>query len=100
MKWVYSNPEHDRLWFEMTGLPPVRADLTTNELFLPIIDANPMLELYAKAVPNSVPPALISKTTEVQDLMTTYLAEPIYLVDKSAEEIIKDCISRINRELF
>ena len=100
MKWVYSNPEHDRLWFEMTGLPPVRSDLTSNALFQAIIEENPMLELYAKAVPNSVPPALISKTTEVQDIMTTHLTEPIYLVDQSAEEIIKNCISKINKELF
>jgi len=100
MQWVYSNPEHDRLWFEMTGLPPVRADLTTNELFQSIIEENPSLELYANAVPNSVPPALISKTTEVQDIMTTNLVEPMYLTDKSAEEIIDNTISRINRELF
>lgn len=100
MQWVYSNPEHDKLWFEMTGLPPVRSDLTTNDLFKSIIEGNPMLELYARAVPNSVPPALISKTTEVQDIMTTHLIEPIYLVDKSAQDILKECIRRINRELF
>jgi multiple sugar transport system substrate-binding protein len=100
MKWVYSDPKHDEMWFEMTGLPPVRADLTTNEIFKPVIDANPMIRFYAEAVPNSVPPALISKTTEVQDIMTTDLTEPIYLVDKSAEDIINNAIKKINRELF
>ncbi|VFS14282.1 extracellular solute-binding protein [Enterobacter cancerogenus] len=27
MQWVFSNPEHDRLWLELTGMPPARADL-------------------------------------------------------------------------
>jgi len=100
MKWVYSDPKHDELWFDMTGLPPVRADLTTNELFQPILEANPMMKAYAEAVPNSVPPALISKTTEVQDVMTTDLTEPIYLVDMPADQIINNAIKKINRELF
>ncbi len=100
MKWVYSNPKHDEMWFEITGLPPVRADLTTNEVFKSVIDADPLIKIYAEAVPNSVPPALISKTIEVQDIMTTNLTEPIYLVDKSAEELLKEAVKKINRELF
>jgi multiple sugar transport system substrate-binding protein len=100
IQWVYSKLEHDKMWLEMTGLPPVRDDLMTNQAFKPFLDENPMLVEFVKQIPYSLPPALTSKTTEVQDLMTTELTEPIFLSDKSAEEIVENAVEVINIELF
>ncbi len=100
MKWVFSNPEHDKLWLELTNLPPVRADLTTNPEFEEIMLNNPEMAEYAQFVPLAVPPALTSKTIEVQDAMTVNLTEPLYLLRGSVEEILKNAVKAINRELF
>lgn len=100
MQWVYSKIEHDKMWLEMTGLPPVRDDLLTNTAFKPYFNENPLLLEFAKQIPHSLPPALTSKTTEVQDIMTTKLTEQIFLSDKSAEEIVKNAVETINKEIF
>ena len=100
VKWVYSDPEHDKKWLELTNLPPVRDDLVTNELFAPIFEGNEGLKAYAEYVPYAVPPALTTYTVEIQDLMTQYLVEPLSLQKGTPEETVDKTVSEINRELF
>lgn len=100
IKWVFSSVDHDKLWLELTNLPPVRADLTTNEAFADIMEANPGLAMYANEVPNAVPPALTPRTIEVQDSMSQYLTEPISLLKGNFKEILENAVKAINRELF
>ncbi|MGG4032862.1 ABC transporter substrate-binding protein [Paenibacillus cisolokensis] len=69
LKWVYSKPENDLKWFEQTMLPPARDDLSTNEAFKAILDANPQLKLYAENVPNAIPPMDNAKYNELQTLI-------------------------------
>lgn len=100
VKWVYSDPEHDKKWLELTNLPPVRDDLTTNELFAPIFENNTGLKAYAEYVPYAVPPALTTFTTEIQDLMTQYLIEPLSLQKETAKDAVDRTVNEINKELF
>jgi multiple sugar transport system substrate-binding protein len=53
VRWVFSNPEHDLIWLQHTGLLPVRDDLMTNELFRAYLDDHPQLVPYAEALPHA-----------------------------------------------
>ncbi|MBM7558245.1 ABC transporter substrate-binding protein [Marinitoga litoralis] len=100
VKWVFSNPEYDRLWLEMTKMPPARGDLLENKLFTEFFNNNPLAAEYAKYVAYAVPPALISKTVEVQDEMTYSLIEPLMYGKSDAESAIKESIKKINRIIW
>ena len=100
VQWVFSNAENDRLWLEMTNLPPVRSDLVTNPLFADIMQANPALAEYAKYVPLAVPPVLSPRFVEIQDTMSQYLTEPLSLLKGKPEDILSNAAKMVNRELF
>ncbi|WP_054025988.1 ABC transporter substrate-binding protein [Bacillus sp. FJAT-28004] len=69
IKWVYSDAKNDAKWFEQTKLPPARDDLTSNESFKSILEANPDLKPYAENVPNAVPPMDNAKYVDLQTLI-------------------------------
>ncbi|SDX92781.1 ABC transporter substrate-binding protein [Paenibacillus sp. CF384] len=69
IKWVYSDPKNDVKWLEQTKLPPARDDLTSNESFKTVLDANPELKPYAENVPNAVPPMDNAKYNDLQTLI-------------------------------
>nr|WP_242694873.1 ABC transporter substrate-binding protein [Pseudogracilibacillus auburnensis] len=71
IQWVYSNPENDMKWLEKTNLPPARDDLAENEEFKAFMEANPVLQPYAEAVPLGVPPMDNPKFNELQ----TYIGQ-------------------------
>ncbi|AEX86439.1 ABC-type sugar transport system, periplasmic component [Marinitoga piezophila KA3] len=100
VKWVFSNPENDKLWLEMTKMPPARADLLTNSLFKDFFAKNRLAAKYAEYVGYAVPPALISKTVDVQDEMTVSLIEPLMYGKASAETAIKNSVKKINRIIW
>nr|WP_206076301.1 extracellular solute-binding protein [Marinitoga lauensis] len=100
VKWVFSNPENDKLWLEMTKMPPARSDLLTNNLFKEFFDKNPLAAQYAKYVGYAVPPALISKTVDVQDEMTVSLIEPLMYGKADAETAVKNSVKKINRIIW
>ncbi|GAB6188614.1 extracellular solute-binding protein [Marinitoga arctica] len=100
IKWVFSNPENDKLWLELTKMPPARSDLLTNKLFKEFFDKNKLAAEYAKYVEYAVPPALISKTVEVQDEMTFSLIEPIMYEKTDATTAVKNSVKKINRIIW
>jgi multiple sugar transport system substrate-binding protein len=100
IKWVYSDIEKDRRWMEMTNLPPAREDLLTNSIFKEYMDENPYFAAYASHVAYAVPPALTTKTVEVQDILTTFLIETIMYGKKDPLAALSDSSTRVRKELF
>ncbi len=100
IKWVYSDIEKDRRWMETTNLPPAREDLLTNPIFKEYMDGNPYFAAYASHVAYAVPPALTTKTVEVQDIMTTFLIETIMYGKSDPLSALSDSSSRVRKELF
>ena len=100
IKWVYSEIEKDRRWMEMTNLPPAREDLLTNSIFKEYMDENPYFAAYASHVAYAVPPALTTKTVEVQDILTTFLIETIMYGKKDPLAALSDSSTRVRKELF
>ncbi|HNU22929.1 MAG TPA: extracellular solute-binding protein [Mesotoga sp.] len=100
IKWVYSDIEKDRKWMEVTNLPPAREDLLSNPIFQEYMDENPKFAAYASHVAYAVPPALTTKTVEVQDILTTFLIEQIMYGKSTPFEALSDAATRVRRELF
>lgn len=69
IKWVYSDTKNDVKWFEQTKLPPARDDLTSNDSFKSILEANPELKPYAENVPNAIPPMDNAKYVDLQTMI-------------------------------
>lgn len=78
IQWVFSNPEHDLKWLELTGMPPARGDLLTNNLFTAYLDRSPVEKQIAAHVANAQPPAATTKTTEIQRSMTQMIERTIF----------------------
>ncbi|MNV27369.1 hypothetical protein D3C71_1185170 [compost metagenome] len=66
IKWVYSDDKNDVAFFQETNLPPARDDVGTNEVFKPVFEKTPVLQEYAKAIPNAVPSMDNPKFNELQ----------------------------------
>ncbi|PNR96691.1 extracellular solute-binding protein [Petrotoga sp. 9PWA.NaAc.5.4] len=100
VKWVFSREDFDLKWLEYTKMPPAREDLLTNDIFKDFWDQNPLAAQYAKYVPYAIPPATISMTVDVQDLMTVELVEPLMYGFKSPQKALDDAVKAINRILW
>ena len=96
LKWLLTTPELDARWLELTGLPPVREDLTTNELFSAYLDANPEVAAYAAQIPYAIPPALSSSTIPLQRIMGTDLIEPIWQQTLLPDEAVDNTVAAID----
>jgi multiple sugar transport system substrate-binding protein len=88
IKWYYGDIQHDLAWLEATGMPPVREDLMTNEVFAAYWEANPVAAAYASQVPYGVPPALSSATIPIQRLMGREMIEPIWRQELLPDEAV------------
>ncbi|QPC82359.1 extracellular solute-binding protein [Phototrophicus methaneseepsis] len=95
LKWLLGDPELDMRWLDLTGLPPVREDLTTNELFTTYLEANPEIATYASQIPYAVPPALSSATIPIQRIMGRELTEPIWQQTIFPDEAIDNAAGAI-----
>lgn len=99
IRWVFSNIENDRTWMVKTNLPPARGDLTTNPIFVDYMNQNPYFAKYAKYVGYAVPPALTTKTVDIQDVMTQYLMEPLMYGKATPEKALETVSKRIKEIL-
>jgi len=95
VKWYFSDIKHDVGWLQVTNMPPVREDLVTNPAFKSYWADHPVVKEYAEGVPYSVPPALTSKTIEVQRIMGREMIEPIWFGTKSPEQAIADAAKAV-----
>lgn len=95
MKWYYSDIKHIISWLEETGQAPAREDLMTNPVFVDYWKNNPEVAKYAKLIPYSIPPASISNTVEVHNLINSELWEPIIFGKKSVDEALNDLIPKV-----
>jgi len=66
VKWVFSDPAHDLLWLQTTGLPSARDDLSSNTVFKAYLDQHSELASFAQNIPNAVPPLTAPKYTDIQ----------------------------------
>jgi len=99
MKWYFSDVQHDVAWLEATNMPPVREDLVENAAFNAYWEAHPVVKKYAEGVAYSVPPALIAKTIEVQQIMGREMIEPIWFGTKEPEQAMADAVKAIEKFL-
>ncbi|MGB9614673.1 MAG: hypothetical protein ACPL3B_04150 [Fervidobacterium sp.] len=99
ISWVFSNAQNDALWIEKTKIPPAMKDLTTNLLFSKYM-ADPFFKAYSEFVSYSIPPALVDKTIDIQQAMTTYLIEPLMYLKGKPLDILNKAVSGINKILF
>ena len=95
MKWYFTNVAHDVAWLQATNMPPVREDLLTNPAFSDYWKTHPVVKKYAEGVPYSIPPALTSKTIEVQRIMGREMIEPIWFGTKTPEQAMQDAVKAI-----
>lgn len=97
--WVYSEPENDLTWLEMTSLPPVRGDLATNQAFDDYLSASPALIPYAEHLANGVPPFTNHQFADIQTALSEEGLIPAIRGQKTAEQAWNDAKAAINRIL-
>ncbi len=99
IKWVFSNPENDARWIELTKMPPARGDIATNPYFKKYVEEDPYFAKTASYVAYAIPPALITETIDVQNAMTTYLIEPLMYLKSTPEKALEKVVKEINKIL-
>ncbi|PWK16412.1 extracellular solute-binding protein [Tumebacillus permanentifrigoris] len=77
IKWVYSKPEHDQKWLEITNLPPARDDMNTNDSFKSYLSQHPELQPFAASIPNGVPPVDNAKFNDLQTTIGKQAVNPV-----------------------
>ncbi len=95
IKWYFSDVKHDVEWLQATNMPPVREDLMSNAAFAEYWKTHPVVKQYAAGVPYSIPPALTSKTIEVQRIMGREMIQPIWFGTKTPEQAMQDAVKAI-----
>jgi multiple sugar transport system substrate-binding protein len=86
IKWVYSKPEHDMKWFEITNMPPARDDVNKNEQFKDYLKEHPELQPYASMIPNAVPPIDNEKFNDIQTLIGQKAVNPVVAGQVDAQQ--------------
>ncbi len=100
IKWVFSNPENDAKWIELTKMPPARGDIATNPVFKKYVEGDPYFAQTASYVAYAVPPALITNTIDVQNAMTNYLIEPLMYLKATPEKALETAVKKISEILW
>lgn len=77
IKWVYSKPENDLKWLDITNLPPARDDLNNNEQFKAYLKNHPELEPYAVSISNAVPPIDNPNFNDIQTAIGQKAVNPV-----------------------
>ena len=99
LKWVFSSDEMTILWMKLSNHPASRGDLLTNPAFEDFFDDNDLLKQIARFIPLGRPAAPITKTAEVQQVMTQNLTNAmIYNVD-TVDKALKEASQKIDRIL-
>ena len=98
VQWVFSNPEMDKRWVELTGMPPARADLLTNPIFATYYKEHPLGAAYAEYVGVAVPPASSTETVEIQRSMTQ-LIEKVAFDAATPADALSQSIQEVNQIL-
>ena len=101
LKWVFSSDEMTILWMDLSRHPASRGDLLTNPAFKKFFDEHPLQKARAAYIPYGQPSAPITKTADVQQIMTDDLTNAmIYKVDnvggalKTASEKIDKVLAK------
>lgn len=97
IKWFFSDIRHDVKWLEMTNMLPSREDVLERKEFAEYLSGNPELAEYAKLLPYAVPPALNSKTIELQTKLNEVLWEPVIYGKKTPAKALSDAEKELNK---
>lgn len=96
IKWYFSDIKHDVKWLEITNMLPAREDVLERAEFASYLDEHSMLAEYARLLPYSIPPALNSKTIELQTKLNEVLWEPVIYGKKTPEQGLNDAEKALN----
>lgn len=99
IKWVMTQEKFAKLWLEKTGMSPARGDLLELKSLEQYYVENKESAIYAKYVGVAMTPALITKQTEVQQVMTTTIIEPVIYGKEGVDEVLKKGTQKINEIL-
>jgi multiple sugar transport system substrate-binding protein len=99
INWVYENDEFSKLRIEKSRVCPARGDLMTNPIFSDIMKNNKMYAEYAKYVNYSVTRTPITKTMQVQKVMTSNLVETVIFGEKTIDNSLKYTTKEMNKIL-
>lgn len=96
MQWYFSDIKHDVRWLELTNMLPSREDVLDRADFQAYLAEHTNLAEYAKLLAYSVPPALNSKTIELQTRLNEVLWEPVIYGKKTPEKALNDAEKALN----
>lgn len=87
LRWVFSNPEHDLVWIQVTGMLPARDDVGANPLFTDYIkEKEPALLAYAASIPYAIPPFVHHQYVEIKELLGLECLYPVLAGELTPEE--------------
>lgn len=78
MAWVFGDDELSLLWFQETGMPPARGDLTTNPRFAEFLRRNPLAAQYAAYVDVAHPSAHLEETIDVNKIVVQMIDSVLF----------------------
>jgi multiple sugar transport system substrate-binding protein len=97
--WVFGNDSISLLWFQETGMPPARGDLTTNPIFRKLYREDPLIAEYASYVDVARPTAPIEETIDVNKIMSVRMVEAVNFDAKPVREAAADAARLTDRLL-
>jgi len=86
IRWVYSKPENDLRWLEITRMAPARDDVATNPLFAAFFEKHPALVSYAASIPYAVPPFAHPQFVEIKRVLGAEAIFPVIIGELGPEE--------------
>jgi multiple sugar transport system substrate-binding protein len=99
IRWVYSKPENDLVWFERTSLPPVRDDLASNTIFSGYLSNSPALVPYAEHMPLAIPPFTNGEFADIQTALGEEGLIPVVRGQKTPVQAWEDAKAAIEKIL-
>jgi multiple sugar transport system substrate-binding protein len=99
LRWVFSSDEMTILWMKLSRHPASRGDLLTNPKFKEFFDENPLLKQIAGFIPYGRPSAPITKTADVQQIMTDDLTNAMIYNTTTVDKALKNASEKIDKVL-
>ncbi len=90
LKWVFTDSVNEREWIDITGMLPVRGDLTTNQTFAKVFEEHPELQAYAAEMPYAVPAIANLKFADIQTAIGNDGLVPLLMGKKTPEQAWTD----------
>ena len=99
LRWVLNSDEKVVTWMELSNHPASRGDLLTNPKFREFFNKNRLLKDIAANIPFGRPSAPITKTADVQQIMTDDLTNAMIYKTATVDKALKNAQEKIDKIL-